>query len=297
MAQKRAFAKLTKEEERILLRKGTEAPFSGEYDSHFAEGFYLCRRCGAPLYRSQDKFRSGCGWPSFDDELPGAVKRMPDSDGRRTEIQCAGCGGHLGHVFAGERLTPKNTRHCVNSLSLRFVPAGRLKTEEIVLGGGCFWCTEAVFRTLRGVLSVEPGYAGGALPDPTYEQVCSGKTGHAEVVRVEFHPETATLGRILSLFFRTQDPTTLNRQGPDEGTQYRSAIFYTGEAQGRAVRDFVKRAQAEYANPIVTEIRMLDRFYPAEDYHKDYFRKNPRQPYCLMVVAPKVKKAESALFD
>jgi peptide methionine sulfoxide reductase msrA/msrB len=293
MARKKGFARLSPEEERVIVRKGTEAPFSGEYVRHFDAGYYLCRRCGAPLYRSDDKFRSDCGWPSFDDELPGAVRRLPDADGARTEIQCSSCGGHLGHIFLGERLTGKNVRHCVNSLSLRFVPAGGLKTSEIVLGGGCFWCTEAVFRTLRGVLLVEPGYAGGAAPDPTYEQVCSGTTGHAEVVRVVFHPDTVPLEKVLALFFQTHDPTSPNRQGADAGTQYRSAVYYTSEKQGKAVRDFVEKLQADYDKPIVTEIRKLGRFYPAEEHHRDYFRKNPLQPYCMMVVAPKVKKAES----
>ncbi|MDI6873488.1 bifunctional methionine sulfoxide reductase B/A protein [Candidatus Solincola sp.] len=281
-----AWRKLTREEERIIVHGGTEPPFSGEYTDHFEPGTYTCRRCGAPLYRSEDKFHSGCGWPAFDDEIPGAVKRRPDPDGRRTEITCASCGAHLGHVFEGEGFTPKNVRHCVNSLSLLFVPA----VERIILGGGCFWCTEAVFRRLPGVVSVTPGYAGGNVPNPTYRQVCSGKTGHAEVVLVEYDPRRISLREILEVFFACHDPTSRDRQGADVGTQYRSVVLYTTEEQGREVRDFIRQAATRYPRPVVTEVGRLEAFYPAEDEHLRYYERNQEAPYCQAVIRPKLEK-------
>ena len=285
--------KLTSKEEDVILNKGTEAPFSGKYSDHFEEGTYICKRCHAPLYKSTDKFKSSCGWPSFDDEIPGAIERLRDADGIRTEIQCARCGAHLGHVFEGEHLTEKNVRHCVNSISMEFIPAK--DTEFIVLGGGCFWCTEAAFSLVSGVVSVVSGYAGGSTKNPTYKKVSRGDTGHAEVVNVGYYPPMVSPERILDIFFTVHDPTQLNRQGNDIGTQYRSIILYSNEKQKTVVEKYIKNIEDSYSEPITTEIKKLEEFYPAEDYHKNYFKKNPKKSYCVFVISPKIKKIKEKL--
>ncbi len=285
---------LTPEEKRIIEDKKTEPPFSGEYEKLYAEGVYTCRRCGAVLYRSEDKFDAHCGWPSFDQEIPGAVRRTPDADGSRTEITCERCGAHLGHVFVGEKLTEKGTRHCVNSLSMRFLPKKDLpnKIETAYFGSGCFWCSEAVFQMIKGVLSAVPGYAGGTVPDPTYEDVSTGTTGHAEVVKVEFDPTQISYEALLNIFFATHDPTTPNRQGNDVGTQYRSIILTESETQQEIAQKFIEDLEIEQAFPlsIVTQVVPLKKFYEAEDYHKNYFQKNPNAAYCQMIISPKVSR-------
>lgn len=289
------YNKLTLEEEKVIVEKGTEPPFSGVYDDFYEKGAYLCRHCNAVLYRSEDKFDAKCGWPSFDDEVSGAVKRQTDADGFRTEILCANCGAHLGHVFIGEGMTPKNTRHCVNSMSLRFVPESRVSesgTKTIILGGGCFWCIEAVFVRIKGVVSAISGYAGGIKSDPTYEQVSSGSTGHAEVVKVEYDPKIVSLDDLLSAFFYVHDPTSVNRQGEDVGEQYRSMILYTDLEQKEAVEKFIEKLEKlkAYDRPIVTEVKPFSDFYKAEEYHQQYFEKNPHHSYCQIVIAPKIEK-------
>ena len=283
---------LTAREADVIERKATEAPFSGEYVHTYAAGTYVCRRCGLPLYRSGDKFDSGCGWPAFDDAVPGAVKRLPDADGQRTEILCAHCGAHLGHVFEGEGFTPKNTRHCVNSLSMRFFPAGsdkekaawqRLKDtaatapglQTAIVAGGCFWGIEHGLRTLPGVVDAVSGYTGGHVPNPSYEQVCTGTTGHAEAVRVVFDPSRISYEQILKRFFELHDPTQYKRQGPDIGEQYRSAVFYADEKQKVVAEALVARLR-ELGYNVVTELTPAATFYTAEDYHQRFTERTGR---------------------
>jgi peptide-methionine (S)-S-oxide reductase len=174
-----------------------------------------------------------------------------------------------------------------------------LKTESATLAGGCFWCLEAVFLQLKGVHAAKSGYAGGARPNPTYEQVCSGATGHAEVVRVTYDPNEISFGDLLDVFFTIHDPTTLNRQGADKGTQYRSAIFFESPEQEKEARAKIASLEAEHVwdDPIVTEVAPLTQFWPAESYHDDYFNRNPQNPYCGVVIAPKVAKARKKFFE
>ena len=242
-----------------------------------------------PLYHSEDKFESGCGWPSFDDAVPGAVRRVPDADGQRVEILCAHCGGHLGHVFEGEGFTDKNTRHCVNSLSMSFAPAGseeekaafaRAKavaacTGTAIVAGGCFWGVEDAFHKLPGVCEAVSGYTGGHVPAPGYEDVSRGDTGHAEAVRVTFDPSKVTYEQVLRRFFEIHDPTQLNRQGPDVGEQYRSAVFYLDEEQ-KAVAEKLMARLRELGYKVVTQLRPAGAFYEAEAYHQRFAERTGR---------------------
>jgi peptide methionine sulfoxide reductase msrA/msrB len=274
-----AYRTLTPEEEAVIVHKGTERPFTGEYDDHFARGFYACRRCGAMLYRSESKFHSGCGWPAFDDEIAGAVKRVPDADGRRTEIVCANCDGHLGHVFTGERLTPLDTRHCVNSLSMLFIPADEVKHGRAIFAAGCFWGVEYLLQQQPGVIETTVGYTGGVSEKPTYEQVCTHTTGHAEAVEVLYDPVRVSFEQLAKLFFEMHDPTQVDRQGPDIGDQYRSEIFYTGDDQ-KAVAERLIAELAARGMSIATRVTPAGAFWPAEDYHQDFHLQKGSQPYC-----------------
>jgi peptide-methionine (S)-S-oxide reductase len=179
------------------------------------------------------------------------------------------------------------------AMTLQAASTSASKTELATVGGGCFWCTEAVMERLAGVQKVVSGYAGGQTANPTYEEICTGRTGHAEVIQIEFDPAVISYDRILEVFFEAHDPTTLNRQGADEGTQYRSVIFYHDEAQQQAAARAKIAAQALWPDPIVTQVAPLPKFYAAEAYHQDYFRRNPNQGYCTFVIKPKMKKLEA----
>lgn len=265
---------------KIIRDKATEHPFSGEYDTTEESGTYLCRQCGLALFRSETKFHSGCGWPSFDEEIPGAVKRLPDPDGHRTEIVCARCQAHLGHVFQGEGFTPHNLRHCVNSASLELVANRSVKeTEEAIFAAGCFWGVEYYFKQLKGVLKTEVGYTGGHTNDPSYEEVCNGTSGHFEAIRVVYDPEIISYTQLVQYFFEIHDPTQPNGQGPDIGQQYLSVVFYYDESQKKSAEALKLQLEQSGLN-IATQILPVTTFWRAETYHQDYYTKNGKNPYC-----------------
>ncbi|MFR9524047.1 MAG: bifunctional methionine sulfoxide reductase B/A protein [Rikenellaceae bacterium] len=273
----KAMNKLTPQEKFVIEQKGTEQPFSGEYYDFKGEGTYICRRCNAPLYRSEDKFDSHCGWPSFDDQIEGAVTRSLDADGRRTEITCTACGAHLGHIFQGEGFTDKDTRHCVNSISMKFTPKPKL--ERAIFAGGCFWGVEHLMQQQDGVASVVSGYIGGEVENPTYEQVKAHTTGHAEAVEVLYDPSKVDYETLAKLFFEIHDPTQRDGQGPDIGDQYRSEIFYTSSEQKQVAQALIKTLRIK-GYDVATKLTQATTFYPAEDYHQDYYQLKGTEPYC-----------------
>jgi len=281
---------LTEAEKHVILDKGTEAPFTGKYWDHFEPGVYVCRQCGAELYKSDSKFESQCGWPSFDDEIPGAVKRQLDADGRRTEILCAKCDAHLGHVFEGEQMTPKNVRHCVNSISMVFRPAHANKTETAIFAGGCFWGVEHQLEDMEGVIGAVSGFTGGHVKNPTYKQVCHENTGHAEAVKVTYDPKKVSYEQLARRFFEIHDPTQLMRQGPDIGPQYRSAIFYANDEQKKIAKKLIALLKKN-GYKVVTEVTPASEFYDAEDYHQGYFKKHPNHSTCHVPVPRFERKA------
>ncbi|MCC6424968.1 MAG: bifunctional methionine sulfoxide reductase B/A protein [Phycisphaerales bacterium] len=299
---------LTPKQYEIARAKGTEPAFCGLLLNNKEPGVYSCICCGLPLFSSDSKFHSGTGWPSF--FQPIAKENVIEHEDRsygmvRTEVLCARCGAHLGHVFDdGPR--PTGLRFCLNSESIKFTPSTDLaqladpathgpttrQSASAVFAGGCFWCTEAVFEDLRGVTNVESGYSGGTAETAKYKIVCTGVTGHAEAIRITYDPSIITYDQLLDIFFAAHDPTQLNGQGADIGTQYRSAIFYADESQKKAAeRKILALTESHaYPKPIITSLEPLRAFYPAEDYHQDYAELHPDQPYIACHALPNAAK-------
>lgn len=277
-------ASLTPKILQVVQDKGTEHPFTGEYNDFKDTGTYLCRQCGLALFRSQSKFHSGCGWPSFDEEISDHVLRELDADGQRTEILCRRCHAHLGHVFQGEHLTLKNLRHCVNSLSLDFVSNTEvMDTEEAIFAAGCFWGVEYFFKLLPGVLKTVSGYIGGTKNYPSYEEVCSGNTGHFEAIRVVYDPSKIDFKKLTQYFFEIHDPTQNNGQGPDLGEQYLSVIFYYNDEQKNIANTLIEYLKQKGLQ-IHTQLLPVSIFWPAEAYHQNYYAKTGKHPYCHQYV-------------
>ncbi len=291
---------LSPKQYRIMRQNGTEPPFQNAHWNNKKEGLYVDAISGEPLFSSSDKFDSGTGWPSFVSPIhPEAVVEKSDASHgmNRVEVRARKSDSHLGHVFP-DGPGPTGLRYCINSAALRFIPAEDLeregygryvplvgmpeKTETAVFGAGCFWGVESAFRQVQGVLTTTAGYMGGSTRHPTYRDVCTDKTGHAEVVKLVYDPEKISYRELLDIFWSIHDPTTLNRQGPDVGTQYRSVIFYQSPEQQKEASLSLQKADrsGRFKSKIATQISPAGEFWEAEDDHQNYFAKRGIKPTC-----------------
>jgi peptide methionine sulfoxide reductase msrA/msrB len=261
---------LTSEQFQVMRKAGTEKPFTGIYNDHYLKGVYYCAGCGTPLFLSDTKYEHGTGWPSFTDPLDEENIEYRNDFSllmKRIEVRCATCESHLGHVFDDGPL-PSHRHFCINSIALNF-------RQIATFAAGCFWGVEDKFRKIEGVVDTTVGYTGGTVDNPSYQQVCRGNTGHAEAVHILFDPAVVSYTELLDAFFRFHDPTQMDRQGPDIGSQYRSAIFYHDEVQKKAAKKTIEQLgkSGRYDAPIVTQIMSASDFYPAEEYHQNFYQK------------------------
>ena len=282
-------ASLTPEQYEVMRKCGTERPFTGKFNDFWEEGVYVCAGCGTPLFLSATKYDHGTGWPSFTTPADEATVEYRDDFSllvKRVEVRCAVCGAHLGHVF-DDGPQPTYLHYCINSAALDFKPeapaagagpdkAAAAATRTATFAAGCFWGVEHKLGKLPGVVSTVVGYTGGKTVNPSYEEVCSDKTGHAEAVQVTFDPGQVSYADLVRHFFAVHDPTQVDRQGPDRGTQYRSAIFFHDQAQRAEARKVMDELEAsgKYKKRLATELVEASAFYKAEEYHQKYFEKH-----------------------
>jgi peptide methionine sulfoxide reductase msrA/msrB len=260
-----------------MRKAGTERPFSGKYNDHYKEGIYHCAACGMPLFPSDKKYDHGTGWPSFTDtnEKDNVTYHNDFSHSmKRIEVRCATCGSHLGHVF-NDGPPPSYQHFCINSVALDFRPESTTTKEVATFAAGCFWGVEDKFSKMEGVVHTAVGFTGGTVKDPSYPQVCQGNTGHAEAVHILFDPGIVSYTELLEAFFSMHDPTQLNRQGPDVGSQYRSAIFYHTDEQKKEAENMIQRLENSdrFQSKIVTQVKPASEFYKAEEYHQKFYEK------------------------
>ena len=280
----------------VAWQKSTQAPSSAPSCPLFPAGLFVCSCCDALLFDTSDKYESHSGWPSFTQPIhPWALRYEMDHtlSALRVEVLCNTCGAHLGHVFP-DGPAPSKLRFCINEISITSKDRS-IYIGSIVLGGGCFWCTEAIFKQVIGVIAVESGYAGGNTPHPTYDAVCSGQSDHAEVIRITYDRKCLSYRDLVRIHLLTHDPTTPNRQGHDIGTQYRSIIFYTTPEEEADAKATIRQTAEVYDQPIVTEVQATMPFYPAEDYHQDYYAHNKEKAYCQHIISPKLQKARQVI--
>ncbi len=295
---------LTAEQYNVMVEKGTERPFQNAYYDNHEKGIYVSAATGKPLFSSETKFDSGTGWPSFTAPLneEDVYVVTDNSHGMvRDEVVEKATGLHLGHLFK-DGPAPTNNRYCLNSAALKFIPASEVSSMDLNVSGdsdkmarayfasGCFWCVEAVYESLKGVSEVVNGYAGGHTKNPTYESSNTGKTGHAEAVEVIYDPSVIDFATLIDVYFGSQDPTQVNGQGPDRGSQYRSILFYQNDAEKKIIDQKKEALSAKLSEPVAAEVMPFEKFWEAEDYHQNYEKNNPDSRYIQSVSIPRLNR-------